>query len=183
MRKASDAVGPNVGNSDHLNTPTPRFRERQSTPHHDRKCLNRVEELDDARGALVSADGETGETCGHEANILNQTYPSSARPCERRRASRSLATVDAQHPIGSTRNGIAGRKMGLCSIFGLMAELHPLGAAPHCSEIGCGGPRRSRRNPNPAPNESHQGRTWNKLDEDRSTGVRLANPNIPCSWP
>ena len=31
--------------------------------------------------------------------------------------------------MGSTRNGIAGRKMGLCSIFGLMAELQSPGAA------------------------------------------------------
>ena len=34
-----------------------------------------------------------------------------------------------QNPIGSTRNGIAGKNMGLCTIFGLMVELQSPSAA------------------------------------------------------
>ena len=50
-------------------------------PDHDRKRLNRVEDVDDehlggdAPDASVSADGQTAETCGHEANILKRKVP------------------------------------------------------------------------------------------------------------
>ena len=48
---------------------------------HDRKRLNRVEDVDDehldgdAPDAHVIADGQMAETCGHEASILKQKVP------------------------------------------------------------------------------------------------------------
>ena len=52
----------------------------ESTLDHDRKRLNRVEDVydehldGDAPDALI-AYGQTAETCGHEANILKQKVP------------------------------------------------------------------------------------------------------------
>ena len=49
-----------------------------------------------------------------------------------------------QHPIGSTRNGIAGRNMGLCCTFGLMAKLQsPSAAITRLSLVIAGAPMRT----------------------------------------
>ena len=82
-----------------------------------------------------------------------------------------------QHLIGSTRNGIAGRNMGLCCTFGLMAELQSPGTAIHQDcPWSSQGPRCGRHRET-AP-KHHQGQC---CDSKRWTQLHTTSPPLTPS--
>ena len=136
-------------------------------PYDDRKCQNKVENVDDD---LLGGDAQ-----------------------ERYHCERGWATAPCLLKLGLRRcppsvrlhQQRGGKKMGLSSTFSLTAELHSPGAAAsslshiaakwHSQNIWWS-PRRSCRNPSPAPSDDMPKQaTWcarSKREENRSTASR-----------